>query len=291
MARQRRSSVGGSASRKEWQGAFSAGARGKPCTHFYLAPRQYFGEDYKEDPIQFQSRDVNLYRYVNNDPTCAIDPNGTERIKVTRLRMDFPSDDNINPPGPHATLMVVFIPHENKVENKDVDGLRVWASESATQSAGASSRVTIVNPNFGGSALSYDNAVGSIVVGLRGGEVGVRYFITFQITTEVSRIPTCFIAGRAIDPDNAPLFVQSIGGNNTRTGPLTRRGRFTVSAVGKFRDRPARGVAYDTLLFTYGVIGSFPPRTAGMVNTEISVIDVRADARGPGLRDPGVVSV
>jgi RHS repeat-associated protein len=236
------------------------------------------GQWMQEDPIQFQAGDANLYRYVSNEPTCATDPNGTEKISVTRLRKEFPANfDDLNPPGQHATLMVVFVRGESDVENKEVGGLRVWATERMTQSMGATSRVEIVNLNKAPPPLAYNGPYGSIRVGLRGGEVGVRYEITFRMVTELSRIPTCLIAGRVMDPTNAPILVQSMSGRNTLVGPVTRRGTFTVSAVAKMRDRPAAlGGGFDVHLFTYDVLGMFDPQTFGKVVTEMSVIGVKA---------------
>jgi uncharacterized protein RhaS with RHS repeats len=47
----------------------------------------------EEDPTGFGAGDSNLYRYVNNSPTCRIDPSGLEVTdtgwKLQTARLDF----------------------------------------------------------------------------------------------------------------------------------------------------------------------------------------------------------
>ncbi len=57
-----------------------AGTEFDPTTGIYYDRMRYYdpatGKFIGQDPLRFQARDFDLYRYVNNDPTNAIDPSG-----------------------------------------------------------------------------------------------------------------------------------------------------------------------------------------------------------------------
>src|SRR5262249_10517296 len=54
-----------------------------------------------EDPIRFRAGDSNLYRYVRNDPTNALDPLGTDLIFL--LNTDWPAQSVV---AGHGALLI-----------------------------------------------------------------------------------------------------------------------------------------------------------------------------------------
>ena len=83
---------------------------------YYYRARYYdgsIGRFISEDPIGFNGGDANLYRYVGNSPTNAIDPNGLETIIIIQK----PHSEN---PVGHAAIYV-----DGNVYNIGQDGLAI----------------------------------------------------------------------------------------------------------------------------------------------------------------------
>lgn len=57
------------------------------------------GQWLSEDPIGFEAGDENLRRYVENNPTNFIDPNGLEKVRIV--------DINVHGPGPNMGLHII----------------------------------------------------------------------------------------------------------------------------------------------------------------------------------------